>query len=67
MENLRNESSGIINALEEDLERLNFIAWYSAATPEDLELARQNNAEKLDELIVKYKHNLELNCLVYGR
>lgn len=55
------------NLLNENLERLNFIRWYADATPEDLEIARRNNAERLDEMIEKYKYDIELMCLIYGR
>ena len=49
-----------------DLERWNFLAWYPRATPEDIALARKNNSEKLDELIRKYAHELELMKTMYG-
>lgn len=42
-----------------DLEKVNFLAWIKKATTEDLRLARENNAEKLDELINKYSKELE--------
>ncbi|MDN3515341.1 MAG: hypothetical protein NG747_13215 [Candidatus Brocadia sp.] len=66
MENLLNENIGILEAFT-NLERLNFVHWYSTATPEDLELARKNNAEKLDKMIEKYKYDFELSVLMYGQ
>ena len=60
MENLLNENSGILKAFTEDLEKLNFLSWYQKATPEDLVMAMKNNAKKLDELLRKYKRELEL-------
>jgi hypothetical protein len=50
-----------------DLERLNFLSWYQNATQEDIEIARKNNAEKLDELIEKYKCDLEFMEIITGR
>ena len=41
-----------------DLERENFLMWYKLATPEDIEVARNNNKEKLDEMIDKYKEEM---------
>lgn len=60
MENLLNENSEIFDVLTEDLERLNFLFWYRNATPEDMEIARRNNAEKLEEFMEKYKTDISL-------
>lgn len=42
-----------------DLEKVNFLAWIKQATTEDLRRARENNAEKFDELVSKYSKELE--------
>lgn len=43
-----------------DFERENFLAWYSRATPEDLKIGRKTNAQKLEELKLKYSGELSL-------
>lgn len=50
----------------ENLERLNFLSWYRDATPEDMEIARRNNAEKLDELMDKYKTDITFMSILQG-
>ncbi|HHT9137364.1 MAG TPA: hypothetical protein ACFYEK_09005 [Candidatus Wunengus sp. YC60] len=51
---------------EHNLERSNFLAWYPTATREEIEMARKNNPGKLDELIEKYKHDLEMWEILNG-
>lgn len=43
-----------------DIEKANFLLWYRDATAEEIAIARKNNSQKLDELIEKYKTELEL-------
>lgn len=59
--------SQILDDLAENLERMNFIAWYRNATPEDMELARKNNSEKLDELMERYKYDVAFLAIQYER
>ena len=51
---------------DHNLERLNFLAWYPTATPEEIEIARRNNPGKLEELIEKYKYDLDMWELING-
>ncbi len=40
--------------LFEDIERMNFIAWYSRATTEDMAKAIRNNGGRFFALLAKY-------------
>lgn len=44
---------------DKELERHNFLFWYDRATEEDLRIARINNAEELDRLLLEYKEDIE--------
>lgn len=49
-----------------DMERMNFLTWYQGATQADIELARKNNSEKLNELLDKYKYDIAFVCGIGG-
>lgn len=49
-----------------DLERDNFLAWYRTATLDDLAQARENGAERLDELLVKYAGEVRIIAAING-
>src|SRR5574340_679086 len=50
----------LLDDFTKDLEKLNFLLWYSKATPEDLAMARKNSAERLNEMMKKYEYDLKL-------
>ncbi len=56
----------MLGELEEiaDLEKMNFLAWYRTATVEEIEIARRNNAAKLDELTRKYASEIAMMDIV---
>lgn len=52
--------------MDYDLERENFLFFYKTATVDDFAVARRNNAEKLDALLIRYAHVINLINYFYG-
>lgn len=50
-----------------DQERDNFVHWYTRATQEELDLARKNNPEKFDELLLKYRLEVRTALVFKGQ
>ncbi len=49
-----------------DLEKINFLSWIARATPEELELARGNNSERLAGLETKYQFEIKIIKIFRG-
>lgn len=53
--------------MDYDLERENFLHFYKTATDEEMAIARRDHPERLDALLRKYAHVINIINLVYWR